>query len=804
MNPVSRDVSYGARLLWKDRGFTVVALVTLGLGLGVTTAIFSVVDAVLLKPLPFRKPDQLLVVWEKNPAQHKFKLFVSGANYRDWQQQSQTIESMGALMKGKLVLTGGPDGRMDPEEIQVERVTASMLPTLGVQPVVGRAFLPEEDRPGHNEFALLSNHLWRRKFAADPNISGKTILLGGRTFTVVGVLPDDFAVLDPTTDLWTALGMSPGGVREGRSLTVIARMKPGLTFEQVRNELEVIGNSLEKSNPSLNGGWRPSPFPFRDELVGNVRKPLLVLLAAVGFLLAMACANVANLLLTRGATRRKEFAVRAALGATRGRVIVQLLSESLLLSLAGAVGGLLLARAAMAVLARTAPESIPHLERVQLDVRLFLFALAAAVLSGALFGVAPALQVSGGNLGVALNETSRGGTSSRGARLLRNALVVVEIALAVVVLIGAGLLLRSFERLRAADPGFRASGLLTCRLSLAGGRNAAVDRRIHFFQDMVDRVASLPGVQSVGAVSSLPLTGLWEGVQFSVACRPTPPPDQRPTALVRSATAGYFPTMGIPLLAGRNFETGDTHAVGNVVIVNQALVKRCWPQGDPIGQHLVLANGSMVEIVGVVGDVKQDKVDGEDWPMVYGPYAQLPFATMMMALRTAGPPRSVATALERVVHQVDPDQPLTAVKEMENLVEGSVAGARFNAIVLGVFAVIAFVLAAVGIYGVIARDVSDRTHELGIRLALGAGPKDVLQLVLGQGARLAALGIAIGLAAAFALTRLMTTMLYGVKASDAFTFVTIPLLLAGVAMAASYLPSRRATALDPVVALRHE
>jgi putative ABC transport system permease protein len=570
--------------------------------------------------------------------------------------------------------------------------------------------------------------------------------------------------------------------------------------------MDTIGSRLEQANPALDRGWRPSLVPLRDELVGNVRPALLVLMAAVGFLLLMACVNVANLLLARGAARQKEIAIRTALGAGRGRIVAQLLSESVLLALAGGALGMALARGVVALVARLGPASIPRLAEATIDARLFLFALGVSVATGILFGIAPAMQSSGADLNAALTEVGRGGTTGRSGRMARNALVVAEVALAVVVLIGAGLLIRSFVRLRTADPGFQPSGLLTLRVPLAGGRNAAPDRRIAFVQQVADRVAALPGVRAVGAVSGLPLTGLGGGSAFAVGGRPAPAPEQRPIALLRSVNSAYFHTMGIPLVAGRVFADTDTSQAPPVIVVNQTLARRFWPQGNPIGGRLVVdANdGRVAEIVGVVGDVRPERIENQDWPTIYCPYAQAPAATMVMAVRTAQPPLSLASAVEREVRQLDPDQPVADMRSMEEVVDQAIAGARFNTVLLGAFALIAFLLAAVGIYGVISCDVSERTHEIGIRVALGAQPGDVLKLVLGQAARLAAYGIAAGMVAAFALTRLMAAMLYGVKATDAYTFAAIPVLLGAVALAASYLPSRRALALDPMAALRHE
>ena len=814
-----RDLQYGARLLWKAPGFSAVALAALALGMGATTAIFSAVDAVLLRPLPCREPQQLVVVWEKSAAQNRFHLPVAPLNFRQWQQQNHSFESMAAIQDIHFNLTGGPNGHIEPEEVRAELVSAELFPLLGVQPVIGRAFLPEEDQPGRSNFVLLSHRLWQRHFGADRSIPGKTIRLRDQNYTVVGVLPAAFAVLgsgstqypilDPLADVYVPIALNIGNPRvaAGRSLKVVARLKPGMGIEQARTEMETIGGGLERSNPALNTGWRPSLFTYREELVGKVHQALLVLLGAVGFLLLMACTNVANLLLARGSSRRKEIAIRNALGAGRGRIVLQLLSESLLLSLVGGVLGLILARGGMAVLARLAADSIPQLAEARLDARLFLFALGVSVVTGVLFGMAPAIQVSGAHLNAALTEGGRGGTTGRRGRAMRSFLVIVELTLSVVVLIGAGLLIRSFVRLRSTDPGFQPSGVLTFRLLLGGSRNASPARRISFVRQVGERMAQLPGVRAVGGANWLPLTGLYGGTTFTVDGQPAPPTDQRPVGLIRSVTPSYFRAMGIPLVAGREFTDSDTAESPPVIVVNQMLARRFWPQGQPLGGHLVLLdvpNRPVPEIVGVVGDVKSEGVENEDRPTIYGPYPQLPFVTIVLVLRTAGPPLSLASTVEREVHQLDPEQPVADVRSMESLVDQSIAGSRFNAVLLGVFAAIAFLLAAVGIYGVISYDVSERTHEIGLRMALGAQSRDIMRLVLGQGARLAAFGIAAGLSAAVALTRLMVTMLYGVQATDAYTFAAISVLLGTVALVACYVPARRAMALDPVTALRHE
>ena len=806
MHPFGQDLRYGARLLARAPAFTVVALLTLALGMGAFTAMFSVVDAVLLKPLPFREAERLLVIWEKNPTQNRYRMFVAPTNFLAWQKQGRALERMAALQEARLNLTGGPNGHIDPEELKVERVSAGLFPLLGVEPKVGRTFRPEEDQPGRTNFVLLSHALWQRRFAGDPGIAGKTIRLRDQPYTVVGVLPPAFGVMEPGVEVFVPLGLNPSDTRtaNARVLTVIARRRGPL--EQVRAELDAVGAQMEQSLPALDKGWRPSVFELGDELVSGVRQALWVLMAAVGCLLLMACVNVANLLLARGATRRKEIALRCALGAGRGRIAAQLLSESVLLALGGGALGLLLAAGAIYVLAHGGPAGVPRLAQAALDLRVFGFALGVSLVTGILFGLAPGMQASGSGLSMTLKEGGRGGTAGRAGRRMRNALAIAEVALAVVVLIGAGLLIRSFIRLRGVDPGFRPAGVLTVRVPLAGGRNAAGERRIAFFKQVTDRIATLPGVRAVGAVNVLPLTGLGVGATFAVEGRPAPNAEQRPVGLMRSVNSAYFSAMGIPLVAGRAPADSDTALSPPVIVVNQTLARRFWPGASAIGGRLAIdqIGGRVAEIVGVVGDVKPDRINGAEWPTIYVPYAQGPAAAMTLAVRTAGAPLGLASAVTREVRQLDPDQPVADVRTMEEVVNLAVSGARFQTALLASFAGVAFLLAAVGIYGVISYDVSQRTNEIGIRMALGAQPADVRRLILGQGARLAVYGIVAGLLGAGALTRWMGTMLFGVGPTDVWTYAAVSILLAVVALAASYVPSRRAMVPDPVIALRHE
>ncbi len=801
-----QDLRYGVRLLGKAPVFTTVAVLTLALGMGAATAIFSVVDTVLLKPLPFRDAERLLVIWEKNPAQNRYRMFVAPANFLAWQKQGRAVEQMAAVQDVRVSLTGGPNGHITPEELKGERVSASLFPLLGVEPKVGRTFRPEEDQPGSANFVLLSHSLWQRRFAGDPGIAGKTIRLRDQPYTVLGVLPPAFAVMEAGVDVFIPLGLNPSDTRtaNGRYLMVIARRRGSL--DQVRAELDSVGAQMEQALPALDKGWRPSIFVLGDELVGGVRQALWVLMAAVGCLLLMACVNVANLLLARGANRGKEIALRAALGAGRGRIVTQLLTESVLLALGGGGLGLFLSAGAIYVLAHAGPASVPRLAQASLDLRLFGFALVVSLVTGIVFGLAPAMQGSGTSLSATLNEGGRGGTAGGAGRRLRNTLVITELALAMVVLIGAGLLMRGFIRLRSVDPGFQPARVLTIRVPLAGGRNAAPDRRIAFFRQVADRIATLPGVRAVGAVNALPLTGLGVGSNFAVEGRPAPGAGQRPLALLRSVSPAYFGAMGIPLVAGRALADSDTAQAAAVIVVNQTLARRFWPGGSAIGGRVAIDQnvGRVAEVVGVVGDVKPEGMDGEDWPIIYNPYAQVPLQAMTLTVRTTALPLALASAVTREVHQLDPNQPVADVRTMEEVVNLAVAGARFNTVLLGSFAGVAFLLAAVGIYGVISYDVSQRTNEIGIRMALGAQPADVRRLILGQGARLAVYGIVAGLLGAGVLTRWMGTMLFGINPTDGWTFTAISILLAVVALGASFVPSRRAMALDPVIALRHE
>ncbi len=807
MHPIVQDLQYGVRSLTKAPSVALIAILALALGIGAGTAIFSVADAALWKPLPYRDPGGLVVMWEENPALETGRMYVAPANLAVW-LENRSFEGMAGVWSVRVNLTGGPNGHVEPEELRAERVSAEIFPLLGVQPVIGRAFRPDEDRPGNIDFVLLSHSFWQRRFGGDKRILGKNIRLREQFCQVLGVLPAGFSVLDPLTDVWMPLGMDRHDphVSTARMLTVVARLKPGVDLEQARAEMATVGARLAQANPALNSGWQPAVNPFRDGLVNQSKKPLDVIMAAVGLLILMSCANVANLLLARGTARQKEFALRMAMGASRWRIAWQLLSESAILSLAGGAAGLVFARVLLAWLSRLGANSIPRIAEARFDPRLFLFAAGLTLASGLLFGAVPALQGSAGELRLALATEDRGGTAAWSSRLLRNLLVVAEVSLAVVVLIGAALLVRSFARLTRTSPGFQADSALTFGLPMGGGRKSAPERRAPFLDQVALHLTALPGTISTGAVNVLPLTGFGPGSSFALEGRPQPPQGQRPIALLRATTPGYFGTMGIPMVAGRDFTVSDGPQTQMVAIVDQLLARRFSPDSSPVGLRIDLDRPSprILEIVGVVGDVKPVSVNGEVWPTIYQPYAQQPWQAMQIVLRTARPPFTLAAAVQREIHKLDPDQPVTEVRTLDDVSGSSLGEARFHTFLLAGFAEAAFLLCAVGIYGVIGYDTSQRTREIGIRMALGAQPGDVSRLIVRQGAFLAGAGIVIGLGAALALTRYMASMLYGVEPSDFTTFAAMSVTLGAVAVLASYLPARRAMALDPTVALRHE
>jgi putative ABC transport system permease protein len=790
-----QDLRYGLRGLRRNPGFTAIAVLTLALGIGATTAIFTVVNGVLLRPLPYPHPEELVYVQQVLP-NFGVNPFVWNMEFVAWRNQSQTLRPIAAYMNSWFNLTG--DG--EPERANSGVASASFFSLLGVRPVVGRLFLPDEDRPGGPPVAILSHSLWKRRFGGDPSVVGKGITLDDKVYTVVGVLPATFVIPDQFRGdyaLWVPLaeGQTPGPFR---ILRAIGRLKPGVSVGTAQTELNTIVQS------SLRKGIKLSIVvsPWQEQVAQKSRLSLLLLLGAVGFLLLIACVNVANLSLSRAATRQKEIAVRLTVGAGRTRIVRQLTTESLLLALLGGLLGLGLARSAKDLLVTFISPNLPALEPIGLDYRVLSFCLALVVVTGVAFGLAPALQASRVSLNEVLKEAGRGPAEFRSGRLFRNLLIVCETALAMVLLVGAGLLFRSFLRVRGIDPGFKSEHTLSLTVDLTLSKYPKPNDQARFFQQVLEGIKSLGGVQSVGGSGCPPLGGrLNSESDLAVEGRA----EKIPMAFVANVSPDYFRTMGIPLVQGRYFGEGDRDGSPSVAIVNESFARRYFPNQICLGRRVEswVHKNDWLSIVGVVGDVR-GWVEREPNPEIYLPYLQAPEPYMTLLAHTAGNPMLWAGAVRRQVAIVDKDQPPHDVATLDELRAGSLASRRVNVLLLGAFAVLGLVLASVGIYGVVSYSVSQRTHEIGVRMALGAGRAAVLKLVLGQGLLLAFMGIAIGLAASLGMTRLLQTMLFGIKPTDPATFFAVGLLLSGVALLASYLPARRAIQVDPIAALRYE
>jgi putative ABC transport system permease protein len=801
MNTLLQDLRYGIRMLLKNPGFAVVAVIALGLGIGANAAIFSVVNTVLLRPVPYEDPDQLMVLKENMPP--KFPEFsISPGNFLDWQKQNTVFERIAAINGSAFILV--VEGA-EPERLRGARVSAGMFEMLGVNPMHGRTFLEEEDQPGHENVAILSGGLWKRRFAADPNVIGQPITLSGISYTVIGVMPPSFGFPDRETDVWAPVAFTArdAQVHGGHYLSAIGRLKQGTTVEQARTEMSAIAGRLAEQYPDSNTGWGVDVFSMQEYEVRDIRPALLVLLGAVGLVLLIACANVANLLLARATTRQKEIAIRSALGASRGRVARQLLTESVLLALVGGVVGVLLAQLGIGSLLALAPEDVPRVKDVTLDASVLGFTLLVTLLTGVIFGLVPALQSSRVNLNETLKEGGRGTTG--GHHRVRAGLVVTEVALALVLLIGAGLLIRSFYRLQQVNPGFNPSNALAVTVSLPGRKYQQPDQRAAFFTQLIEKVSTLPGVAAVGASQTLPIQGDYL-LGFIIQGRPPFPPGQEPSTNYYSVTPDYFRAMGIPLLRGREFTEQDRTGATRVVIINEEMAKRYFPDEDPIGKRIHVTQGpeTFREIVGIVGDVKQYGLARPTTLQTYEPFLQTPYSSMTLVVRADGNLAPLGGAIRSQVLAIDKEQPISRIKPLEEVVSESVAKQRFSMLLLGIFAAVALVLSAVGLYGVMSYSVTQRTHEIGIRTALGAKQSDVLKLVVGQGMVLALTGVGIGLLAAFGLTRLMSVLLFGVSATDPLTFVALPAVLTLVALAACFVPARRATKVDPMIALRYE
>jgi predicted permease len=804
-----QDLRYTIRMMFKTPGFTFIVVITMALCIGANTAIFSVVDAVLLRPLPFEKPERLIMLWGKNAELNANKIPISYLNFIDYKKHAQAFEHVAAYDMLEAVLTSA-DG--EPESFRGARVSADLFPLLGVEPTLGRVFSGEEDHQGSAPVVVLSYSLWQRRFASDPRIVGRQIMLGERSTTVVGVMPAGFKfpVEEEKSEYWIPLASDSGSAqllsnRRGKFLMVIARLKPDVRLEQAKAEVELIANQLEAQYPEANTGWRASLAPLQEEIVGPIRPALLILLGAVALVLLIACANVANLLLAKTTARGKEITIRLALGASRARIIRQLLTESLLLSLVGGSLGLLLAKWLVGVIIATGPATLPRLADVNLNPLVLGFTLAISVLTGIVFGLAPAIQASKTDLNESLKEGGRGSREGSRHNRLRGLLVVSEVALSLMLLIGAGLLIKSFVSLFQTEPGYDTEGVLTTRLSLSKTKYPEPNQQAAAYQQVLSRIGTLPEVEAVGVASLLPLGGKDSYNVFRIEGRPPFARGQEPLVRYQVISSNYFRAIGIPLRQGRVFTERDAKDSPQVLIVNQEFSRRYLEGEDPLGKRLQIGDEPPREIVGVVGDVRHRGLDDDTQPEFYVSYLQSPRRNFHLVVRTASPdPAKLAAAVHRSIREVDKDLLIQEITEMNALLARSVAPRRFQMFLLGSFALIALVLASVGIYGVMAYAVTQRMHEIGLRIALGAQRGSVLRLVVGSGMALALVGIGIGIAGAFAVTRVMKSLLYGVSASDPVVFAGASVLLALTALASCYLPARRATEIDPMIALRNE
>ncbi|MGA8223425.1 MAG: ABC transporter permease [Candidatus Acidiferrales bacterium] len=821
MGALLQDLKHGLRILAKSPGFTSVAVLTLALGIGASTAVFSIVNAVLLKALPYPHAEQIVFPWRQAPVGWNL-----GYNEIQWGltefrlllRDSKTFQELGAFKSDSFILTGTGE----PVRLDGLRASAGFFPALGVQPALGRAFSLEEDTPGQEHEVLLSYGLWREKFGADPGVLGRAITLNGEVYTVSGVMPAGFSFprkeempgsfeFPREAALWVPLALPAALVHpdDPDELAVIGRMKPGVTIEQAQGEMNVLTKRLDTENPRSKG-WNVSRVkPLARQVVGDTERPLLLLFAAIGVVLLIACANVANLILMRSVGRQREFTLRAALGAGRARIVRQVLTESIVLAFAGGVLGIALGEAGVYFVKAFGPASLPRLHEVTLDARVFFFALGITLITGILFGLVPALGAANENLAESLKEGGqRSGGSHAGSRM-RNALLVSEVALALVLVIAASLLVRTFVHMLKVDPGFNPARVLTFELSLPGAKYGDTDHIVGLYQNTLERLRNVPGVESAGLVRTVPMGGAADSTGIRFPGHAVTGDKIRPYAEYTMVSPGYFSAVGTPLLRGPDFLESDSSDSQPVTIISKAMAKQYWPGEDPIGKQVGpgSARYSLLTIVGIAADVKHLSVREDPGPEMYVLYNQKPWPsllTMQFALRTKADPAAVTAGAREAIRSLDPDLPIAKVASLETVVDASMTQPRFTMILLAIFGVVALVLASVGIYGVISYAVAQRTRELGIRLALGAQRGNVFGMILGQGIRVAGLGVFLGLVGAAAITRVMDSLLYGVQATDPLTFVAVPLLLLGVALAACYVPARRAMRVDPMVALRYE
>jgi putative ABC transport system permease protein len=816
MDTILHDVRYGARRLARSPGFTLIAVAALALGIGANTAIFSVTNAVLLQPLPFREQARLVWVWERDLRTDRPRSSVSPVSLTAFRDETGVFEGIGSSYDEMYNLTGAGE----PETIIAYRFSHNFFAVLGTPPLLGRTFLPEEDQPGHDRVVVLSHKLWTRHFDADPGVVGRSITLDGNSYTVVGVMPPGFQ--HPVmAELWTPIALTPeqAATPEPRFLRLVARLRPGVSLREAQTAVDRVSARLARERKDTHGQWGAVVSPIESRYTGDIKPALLALVGAVGFVLLIACANVANLLLARGASRRRELALRAALGASRLRVVRQLLVESTLLALAGGAAGTLFASWSLGFLLGLFPKAvanvaIPRLDQIHLDATVFGFTLLLSLATGILFGLVPALTVSRLELSEALQQGVKGAGGPQGGRRLRNALVVAEVALALVLVTGGALMIRSFLNLQSGELGFDTRNVLTARLVLPSYKYGDAAKRQAFVDQVTARIRSLPGVEAVGTTPFLPLSGWSSGRSFLIQGEPAPGPGREPQAEIRIVNEDYFRALRIPLARGRVFAETDRIDSPKVVIVNETLARRFFPGQDPIGRRIRVQSfgpevpaddpSQWLEVVGIARDVRHYGLARPPEPELYFPYRQGPMDLVCLAVRTTQDPEALGKSLREAVWAIDADQPVLGLMSLERLAAESVTLQRVSTHLIGFFAAVALLLAALGIYGVMAYAVTQRIPEIGVRVALGASARQVLGLVLREGMGLAALGAAVGLAASLALTRLLSSLLFGISATDPASFAGVLLLVATAAFLACFIPARRAMRVDPMVALRYE
>jgi putative ABC transport system permease protein len=796
MNTIWQDLRYGARMLMKKPGFTAVAALTLALGIGANTAIFSVVNAALIRALPYHNPNQLIILFSTSADGQRDAMSIQ--EMREFQTQSQTLEDLTGFLSQSVNLTGGDR----PDRVRGAFVAANFFQVFDLKPVVGRTFAPGEDGPGAEKVVVVNEKLWRERLSGDPNLTGKKLILNGEPFKVIGVVPANFKQpLDPDVEVWMGAAVFPGATaqRDFRLLIGVGHLKPGVNLAQAQAEMKTISNQLAQAYPVENVGRGAQVEYFHEFMVGGLRRMLYLLFATVGVILLIACANLANLLLARGLARQREIAVRAALGAGRWRLIRQLLTEASLLSLAGGGLGLLLAQWGLAALRRL-PQNFVRAEDVSVDARVLIFTLAVAVVTGWLFGLAPAFQLARPKLNTMLREGGRSGGEGAKWNRVRSAFVVAQVALSLLLLVGGGLLIRSFDKLLRVDPGFKPENLLTLEYRLPRNKYQQSEAQWNFHRQVVERIREAPGVKSASLVRGLPFSGNGGSTGIILPDREIPPRGKELVVRLNTAIPNYFETMGIPLIKGRLFDERDQLNTPRVFLINQTMARRFWPDQDPIGKQIKTADA----VIGVVGDAKHYRLEEEEQPQMYDAYSQNPGIFATVVVRTTVEPMSLAEPVRQAVWKVDGDQPMWKLRTVESLIDRSTADKRFLMLLMGVFAALAVALTVIGLYGVMSYVVSQRTQEIGVRMALGAGEGNIRRMVLRQGMSLVLIGIVIGLAASWLLSRLIANLLFGVSPTDPLTFSSIPLLLAVVALLACWFPARRATKVDPIIALRYE